>query len=83
MVHKHRDEVPIDVHHILPKSHGGVTSPLNTVTVCANGHREIHEYLRKLMHTHDGKVPWTQRRFFGKKVRDVAEEGYRRIVEAS
>jgi hypothetical protein len=80
-VHKHRDEVPLDRHHIWPQADGGPTLPDNLVWVCPNGHREIHEYLR-LLKKLDGKVPWLKRRKYGKKVRDLAETGYVRFIDA-
>lgn len=82
MVHKHRDYVPLDRHHILPKSEGGATVPGNLIWLCVNGHREVHEYLR-LLHLYVGSVPWLKRRKYGKKVRNVAEEGYKRILGAN
>lgn len=77
-VHKHRTDVPLDSHHIWPKSEGGPTVPSNLVWLCPNGHREVHEYLRLLVKL-DGKVPWVKRRKYGKKTRNVAEEGFWRI----
>jgi hypothetical protein len=49
--------------------------------LCPNGHREVHEYLRLLVKL-DGVVPWVKRRKYGRKTRNVAEEGYTRIVIA-
>ena len=77
-VHKHRDEVPLDSHHVWPKAYGGPTTPDNLIWVCPNGHRDIHAYMRLLI-KNNGKVAWLQRRKFGKKVRDYAEQGYEAI----
>lgn len=80
-VHKHRDEVPLDAHHVWPLSEGGPDEKWNLIDVCPNGHREIHEFLR-LLKKYDGHVPWIKRRKYGKKTRDVAIRGWLHIVFA-
>jgi hypothetical protein len=81
VVHKHRDDVPLDSHHIHPKQYGGPSTPDNLIWVCPNGHREIHNYLRLLLRQPGGKKPsWIQRRKFGRGVRKYAELGFARIT---
>lgn len=74
-VHLHRSYTPTDVHHVWPLGLGGPDTVSNTVTVCPNGHRQIHEYLR-LLQKDRGVIPWKTRRMFGRKVRRLAETGY-------
>lgn len=76
-VHKHRETVPMEKHHIWPIGMGGLDVPENRVVVCANGHYSIHEYMRQLiLKGGESGIPWTQRRLFGKKVRKFAVDGW-------
>jgi 5-methylcytosine-specific restriction endonuclease McrA len=82
-VHKHNGIVstPLDVHHIWPLGEGGPDNDANTVKLCPNGHRRVHDYFR-LLKKHNGKVPWMKRKFYGHKVRNVAVQGYTAMIEA-
>jgi hypothetical protein len=80
-VHRHRELVPIHSHHIWPLGDGGPDKPHNRVDVCANGHYSIHALLDALIDG-AGKVPWTQRRLYGRKVRAYADAGWRAIAAA-
>ena len=77
-VHLHTGYTPIDEHHIWPKGLGGPDTDANLITICPNGHRAVHEYLR-LLQKGGGKVPWLERRKFGRKVRRLAERGYAQL----
>jgi len=77
-VHKHRELVPIERHHVWPLGQGGPNVEANKVTVCANGHYSIHALLDLLLKGR-GKVPWTTRRQYGRGVRKYAQLGYDRI----
>jgi 5-methylcytosine-specific restriction endonuclease McrA len=77
-VHKHRELVPIDRHHIWPLGEGGPDIEENLVAVCPNGHRQIHDLLRR-MKKGKGVVTWLVARRYGKKVRAYAKLGYDRI----
>lgn len=74
-VHRHRELVPINAHHIWPMGMGGPDVPSNRVNVCANGHYAIHEYMRRLINT-GGQIPWSEGRRFGRKVRALAVRGW-------
>src|SRR5690348_7652407 len=72
-VHKHRSYVPLERHHVWPLGMGGPDEPENLITVCCNGHYEIHEYLRQLM-LHGSPAPgW---RHYDRKVRMYALSGW-------
>lgn len=77
-VHKHREFVPTDRHHVWPLGEGGPDVEENLITVCPNGHREIHDLLRRMMKG-NGVVTWLIARRYGKKVRTYAKLGYDRI----
>jgi hypothetical protein len=77
-VHRHREGVPIEVHHVWPKGMGGPNVAANRVKLCSNGHGEVHEYLALLV-AGDGRVPWRTKLRYGFKVRRVAQLGYDRI----
>lgn len=79
IVHKHRDTVPLDVHHVFPRGAGGPDIASNRIVVCPNGHRRIHDYIRLLL-KHQGQVPWPITRLFGPKVRHYARAGYDQII---
>jgi hypothetical protein len=74
-VHKHREQVPLESHHIWPIGMGGPDTPFNRVRVCANAHYSIHEYMRQLILT-GGTIPWAQARRYGRKVRALAIRGW-------
>lgn len=74
--HKHRELVPLEIHHVHPLGMGGADEPSNKVSVCSNAHSSIHDYLHKLV-KHSGCLPWTVRRLYGVKVRRLAERGYK------
>jgi 5-methylcytosine-specific restriction endonuclease McrA len=75
-VHRHRDDVPLEVHHVFPKGLGGPDVTANRVTVCSNGHGSVHSLLDKMLKAHTEKVPWRVRRRYGRKVRRLAAAGY-------
>lgn len=77
-VHKHREGVPIEVHHVWPKGMGGPNVPGNRVPLCSNGHGQVHEYLAVLVKG-EGKAPWLVKLKYGYKVRRVAALGYDRF----
>lgn len=41
------DDGNLEVHHIVPVSHGGGDEPSNLVTLCKNCHRERHRLLKE------------------------------------
>jgi hypothetical protein len=77
-VHRHREWVPIEVHHCWPLGHGEPDIPANRVPLCSNAHGAVHSYLDRLLKA-DPKPPWAFRRTFGRKVRALAELGLDRI----
>jgi hypothetical protein len=76
-VHRHRELVPMNVHHVWPLGDGGPDEPWNEITVCMNGHGSIHALL-DLYKKHDGPagVPWSVKRQYGRRVRALAAKGY-------
>lgn len=83
-VHRHREMVPMERHHVWPLGHHGPNRPENMVTVCENGHGSIHSYLDLLIKQEAGTpIPWTVRRRYGRKVRALAQLGYERILKGS
>jgi hypothetical protein len=74
-VHKHREWVPMEVHHIWPVGMGGPNVAANKVTVCCNAHYSIHEALRQLI-LHNGNVPLDTWKHFGVKVKHYAMQGW-------
>lgn len=74
-VHEHREMVPIEVHHIHPTGLGGPDIAANKVKLCANAHGSVHLYL-DLLRKHNGVVPWSTGKRYGKRVRDLARQGY-------
>jgi rhodanese-related sulfurtransferase len=89
-VHRHRELVPIERHHIHPLGEGGPDVEANKVTVCANGHMSIHAYLTLLLKAQKRQVerlkpsdiPWLTRRQYGRGVRKYAQQGYDAIQAA-
>lgn len=77
--HKHRDEVPLDLHHVWPLGEGGPDVKSNLVRLCPNAHRQVHSYIR-LLKKHNGKAPWLKRKFYGRWVRYVGQAGYDAIT---
>jgi hypothetical protein len=71
-VHKHRSWVPIERHHVWPRGLGGPDVESNKISVCANGHYEIHAYLDHLIKGTWGAVE----RHFGAKVKRYARSGW-------
>jgi 5-methylcytosine-specific restriction endonuclease McrA len=78
-VHRHREDVPLEVHHIWPLGDGGPNTASNKVTLCSNAHSAVHDLLAK---RRKGPVPWPVRRRYGPGVRHLAEDGWRAIVHA-
>lgn len=78
-VHRHRELVPLHVHHVHPSGEGGPDVPGNRVTVCANGHYAIHALL-DVYKRQRGDVPWPILRRYGRKVRALALRGYQEIT---
>lgn len=72
-VHRHTSAVPLESHHVWPLGDGGPNTPKNRITVCANGHYEIHAYLDLLRIT---TPTWRQKLMFGFKVRKYAVLGW-------
>ena len=77
-VHRHRQLVPLQVHHVHPTGMGGADVAANRVTLCANGHYAVHALLDLLLKG-DGRVPWRVRRQYGHRVRNYAAAGYRAV----
>lgn len=75
-VHKHRSYVPLDVHHVWPLGMGGPDVESNKIHVCPTGHREIHEFMRRIETFKGAKPPWLVRRKYGVKVQFYAWYGY-------
>lgn len=83
VVHKHREDVPIEVHHVWPSSAGGPDTADNKVPLCANAHSACHDLLQKVVRA--GKwtgVPWSVRRRYGWRVRRLAKRGFDAIQAA-
>lgn len=81
-VHKHRELVPLHVHHIWPEGEGGPNVEWNRVTVCANGHYSIHALI-DVYKRQRGDVPWPVLRQYGRKVRELAKHGYEEIITSA
>lgn len=78
-VHRHRELVPLNVHHIHPLGLGGRDVPANRVTLCANAHYSVHALL-DLMLDAAGPVPWPVRRRYAWRVRQIAAAGHAATV---
>jgi hypothetical protein len=78
--HKHRELVPIEVHHVWPVGNGGPNVKENKVSLCANAH-SFHS--RSAGEDGEGghrrAVPWLVRRRYGRKVRRLASAGFQAI----
>jgi hypothetical protein len=79
-VHKHRSYVPMERHHVWPLGMGGPNIAANLITVCCNGHYEIHEYLRQLILHGQAPANW---RHFSPKVRAYALSGWEQAGKPS
>jgi 5-methylcytosine-specific restriction endonuclease McrA len=77
--HRHRDDVPLEDHHVWPIGQGGPNVRTNKVRICSNAHSSTHDLLSKMMAAHTAAVPWKLRRRYGRKVRRLAEAGYKAI----
>jgi hypothetical protein len=77
--HKHRELVPLEVHHVWPLGAGGPNVAGNKVTICANAHSATHDLLLKMLKSPDGHILWVVRRCYGRKVRALALAGYTAI----
>jgi hypothetical protein len=76
-VHTHREDVPLEVHHIWPLGEGGPDTKANKVTVCSNGHGSIHDLLAKIKKAGSVRaVPWPVRRRYGWRIRGYATLGW-------
>lgn len=76
--HRHRDDVPLENHHVWPLGDGGPDVAANRVRVCANAHSSTHDLLNRMRKT-GGRVPWLARMRYGVKVRRLAQAGYAAI----
>jgi HNH endonuclease len=74
-VHRHRDDVPLEVHHVIPLGYGGKDVPANRVSLCSNGHSAVHDYEIQLRR-HVGVVPWRKRVRYGPRVRGLGRTAY-------
>ena len=78
--HKHANKVPQEDHHVWPKMYGGPEDG-TLVRLCSNGHGDVHYYLALLLKYH-GDVPGQLVWQFGKKTRQLAEQGYASMERA-
>jgi hypothetical protein len=76
--HRHRDDVPLEVHHVWPLGNGGPDIKANRVSVCSNAHSATHDLLSRMVKS-GGRVPWTVRIRYGRRVRQLAATGYAAI----
>jgi hypothetical protein len=79
-VHRHRSWVPLEVHHVWPLGMGGPDTPGNKISLCADGHGEVHGFLDLLVRGR-GSVPWLKAIRYGRKVRALARRGYEQWLE--
>lgn len=77
--HRHRDDVPLEVHHVWPVGSGGPNVAPNRVTICSNAHSAAHDLLAKMLRADTPKLPWRVRIRYGRRVRRLAEAGYAAI----
>lgn len=78
-VHQHRDDVPLEVHHVWPLGHGGPDTKPNKVSLCANAHSAVHDLLAKMLKAGTPRLPWLVRIRYGHRVRRLAATGYAAI----
>lgn len=74
--HRHRDDVPLELHHVWPKGVGGPDAKANRVLICSNAHSSTHDLLAKMVKARTVDLPWLVRRRYGRKVRRLAVAGY-------
>jgi hypothetical protein len=76
--HKHREDVPLEVHHVHPVGDGGPNVKTNRVSVCSNAHGAIHDLLDKGRKVAGGPnaLPWLVRIRYGRGVRKLAQAGW-------
>lgn len=77
--HKHRELVPIEVHHVWPVGNGGPNVKENKVSLCANAHSSTHDLLARMVKADTDGLPWLVRRRYGRKVRRLASAGLQAI----
>jgi hypothetical protein len=77
--HRHREQVPLEVHHVWMVSAGGPNVAANRITICANAHSSTHDLLSKMVKADTVNVPWRVRRLYGRKVRRLAVAGFQAI----
>jgi 5-methylcytosine-specific restriction endonuclease McrA len=77
--HRHRDDVPLEVHHVWPLGHGGPDAKPNKVSLCANAHSATHDLLAKMLKAGTHRPPWLVRIRYGRGVRRLAVAGYAAI----
>jgi hypothetical protein len=74
-VHTHRDDIPQEVHHVIPLGYGGLDVARNRVLLCSNGHSAVHDYEVQLRRG-VGVVPWRKRVRYGPRVRGLGRTAY-------
>lgn len=80
--HVHDSLVPIEMHHIWPLGYHGPDIKANRIPLCANAHGDVH-YLLEMMLKADARgerLSWVVRRTFGAEVRNIAWQGFVRVV---
>jgi hypothetical protein len=77
--HHHREQVPLEVHHVWPVGANGPNVAANRVTICANAHSSVHDLLLKMLKADTTNLPWLVRRLYGRKVRRLAVAGFQAI----
>lgn len=77
--HRHRDDVPLEVHHVWPLGNGGPNIAANKVTICSNAHSAAHDLLAKMLKADTPRIPWKVRIRYGYRVRRIATAGFTAI----
>lgn len=78
--HRHRDDVPMELHHVWPKGNGGPDAKPNRVMLCSNAHSSTHDLLTKMLRAGTPGLPWAIRRRYGRRVRRLAAAGFQAIT---
>lgn len=78
--HRHREDVPLEVHHVWPLGNGGPNVKPNKVTICSNAHSAGHDLLDKMLKAGTADLPWKVRRRYGYRVRRIAAAGFKAIT---
>lgn len=78
--HRHRDDVPLELHHVWPKGQGGPDTKNNRVSICSNAHSSTHDLLAKMIRAKTWRLPWSVRRRYGRRVRRLADAGFQAIT---